>query len=125
MDIIKEFDDLINVGHLTKTVKLGEHSFVLQTLSSAEYVSLMKKIPSKETTQGEGFEALQRITLAHAIMSIDDRPLTYEEKDRLLSLLQLGVSNALYDSYTALVDEQNKLIEESKKNSSQGATTSN
>jgi len=118
---IKEFDDLIHMGHLSKTVKLGAHEFVLKTLSSGEYVALTKKIPDGPAiTQAERFEALQRLTLAHSIESVDGKSPTVEEKDRLLSLLQLAVSNVLYDAYMDLVAEQNRQLEDAKKNSSEG-----
>jgi hypothetical protein len=116
---LKAFDDLIQMGQLTKTLKLGAHEFKLKTLSSGEYVAMTKKIPEGQTTgQAEKFEALQRITLSHAIEAIDGQTLSVEEKDRLLSVLQLAVSNILYDAYMDLVTEQNKQLEDVKKNSS-------
>lgn len=119
---IKDFDDLILMGQLTKTVKLGAHEFTLKTLSSAEYVSLTKKFPDNSPmTQAEKFEAIQRLTLVHAIVSIDGKTPSSEEKERLISLLQLAVSNILYEEYMDLVADQAKTLEDVKKNSSQKA----
>ncbi len=116
---IKEFDDLINMGHLRKSVKLGAHEFVLKTLSSGEYVAMTRQFPDNSPmTQAEKFEAMQRATLAHAIESVDGKKLSVEEKERLLSLLQLAVSNMLYNEYMDLVADQTKTLEDAKKNSS-------
>ena len=121
---IKDFDDLISMGHMTKTVSIGSHVFALKTLSSGEYVSMTKKFPDNSPmTEAEKFEAMQRLTLAHAIESIDGKSLSVEEKDRLLSLLQLAVSNMLYNEYMDLVADQSKKLEDAKKNSLAGATS--
>lgn len=121
---IKEFDDLIHVGHLKKSVKLGSHEFVLKTLSSGEYVAMTKQFPDNSPmTQAEKFEAIQRATLAHSIESVDGKKPTVEEKERLLSLMQLALSNMLYNEYMDLVAEQGKLLDDAKKNSSAPVTS--
>ena len=118
---IKEFDDLLNIGQVTRVVELGGHKFRLKTLNALEYNKLMERTREHEKlTQGQQFESLQRWTLVFALESIDDKALNIEEKNKILSMSQVGLSNRLYEEYVKLMEEQTALLSESKKNSSQG-----
>ena len=114
---IKDFDDLIKMGQVRRVVKLGAHEIAMHTLSSDEYSGLSAAIgddPSKVK-----FEELQRSVLAVAIDTIDGKVPSKDEKIRLLGLSQLGLANMLYSEYTDMIIEQDKMLDDAKKNSSQ------
>jgi len=117
---IKEFDDLINLGQIKRTVVLSGRKIDMHTLSSGEYAQMSHHVKSDPgTTQEQKFESLQRWTLAYSMDAIDSKPMSLDDKEKLLSLGQLALSNLLYTEYLGMVDEQDKLIQDAKKNSSQ------
>lgn len=119
---LKEFDDLINLGQVRRTVKLADHEIVMHTLSSLEYSKMTERLSDDLPNQSKRFEVLQREVLCAAVDSIDGKKLSYEEKTRLFSMTQLGFSNMLYAEYSSMVDEQARLLDEAKKNSSLAPT---
>jgi hypothetical protein len=114
---LKEFDDLATLGQVTKTVKLGAHEFKMHTLNSREYGQMTARL-SEDKNQAARFEELQRWTLAYAIGSVDDKKVRPEQVELLLQTGQLALSNALYNEYVTMMNEQEKLLQEVKKNSS-------
>ena len=124
MKALEGFDDLLAFGRVSQAVKIGTHEFKLHTLNSQEYGRMTHAAgEDPKATTAERFEVLQRWTLAYAIESIDGKPVTPEQANELLSGAQLAISNALYDSYASMVSEQNKLLEDAKKNSSEVAAS--
>jgi len=113
---LKEFDDLINLGRVKRTVKVVGHVINLATLTSLDYNKAMSRVPS-EGNDSKRMEAMQREIVAMAIQDIDGKDLDQDKKLAILGLSQLGLSNLLYGQYAEMVDEQNSVIEEAKKNS--------
>ena len=114
---LKEFDDLINLGRVTRSLKLGSHEIVMGTLDSKEYAAAMTRIPAG-ASDGDKFEMLQREIVAAAIKTIDGKTLPQQDKVGIVTASQLGLSNMLYVEYLSLVEEQNLALEQAKKNSS-------
>lgn len=113
---LKEFDDLINLGRVTRKVKLGQREIELATLNSSEYASAMSRVPS-EASSADKFEVIQREIVAASIVSIDGKLMAPSDKAKLVGAAQLGLSNVLYTEYMKMVEEQNKTLEDAKKNS--------
>jgi len=117
---IKEFDDLINLGRVKRSVNLGSHEIVLCTLNSKEYASAMAHIsPGASSFEGDKLELMQREIVVAAIRTIDGKELPYQDKAAIVYAGQLALSNLLYSEYVSMVEEQNKVLEDVKKNSSQ------
>ena len=112
-ETIKEFDDLINIGSLSKDIKIGKHVVTIRTLSYDEYSDMVKGV-SKDTTTLEA----QTLVIARAINKIDGKDIGMELKMKLLKSLQVGLIGVLTSEYEALVEEQSNVYEEVKKNSS-------
>lgn len=124
MKALEGFDDLLSLGRMTRTVQVGTHSFKLHTLNGLEYARMTRSAgEDPKAPTAERFEILQRWTLSYAIESIDEKPATPEQISDLLANAQLGISNKLYDAYAAMVEEQNALLEDAKKNSSAEAAS--
>jgi hypothetical protein len=121
---LKNFNDLAEIGSVRKTVKLGSHSVVLHTLNSQEYSAMAEKIGDEVAGTAKRFESLQREMIIAAIESIDGEKPSYADKASLLGMMQIGLSNMLYEEYGSIVEEQSKIIEESKKNSAPAMTGS-
>ena len=119
---IKDFEDLISLGRVQRTVKLGSRDVLMHTLSTDEYAKMSQGLDDNEPSQAKRFESLQRGILSGAIESIDGKVMSGEDKTLLVGKLQLGTCNMLYDIYTKMVEEQNKILTDSKKNSSQELT---
>lgn len=115
---IKNFDDLISLGQVRRTVKLAGHEITMHTLSTLEYGKMTERLSDDLPNQSKRFEVLQREVLCAAVDSIDGLKPSYEEKVRLFGMLQLGFSNMLYSEYSSMVDEQGSLLDEVKKNTS-------
>lgn len=122
MKALEGFDDLLALGKVSHPVKIGSHEVRLHTLNSLEYGKMTRSAgDAPESTTAERFEILQRWTLSYAIESIDGKAVTPEQANEILSGAQLAVSNSLYDAYVVMVSEQNKLLDDAKKNSSEVA----
>lgn len=121
--MISNFDDLINIGKLERKVSIGGHEFTLSTLSTAEYADMARRFPApdEKLADAERFEAVQRITLAHVCTAVDGNKLSLDDRHELMKKVQLGVSNRLYDEYMGMMSEQDKMLDDAKKNSSQSA----
>lgn len=115
---LKEFDDLINLGRVTKAVKLLSHEIILGTLNSKEYALAMSRVSASGQTDGDRLESTQREVVIAAIRTIDGKELSYQDKHNIVSAGQLALSNLLYIEYISLVGEQSKVIDDAKKNSS-------
>lgn len=113
---IKEFEDLVNLGQIRRSLKFGNHDVVMHTLAGDEYKNLSQRIGDPDDKVK--FEALQRQIVASSIESLDGKSFTHEEKLTLIGKLQLGLSNTLYTVYLEMVAEQEKLLEDAKKKSS-------
>ena len=117
---LKEFDDLINLGRVTRPVKVASHEIVLSTLNSKEYSGAMSRVgvaPSG-AADSDKFELLQREVVVAAIKTVDGKELSYQDKTALVLAGQLALSNMLYNEYVNMVEEQSKLLDDAKKNSS-------
>ena len=120
---ISDFNDLINLGRITKAVEVNSHKIVLGTLNAEEYSAAMARIP--EELQGAArMERIQREVIATAIQSIDSRVLDVDTRVKILSMGQLALSNLLYTEYVEMIGDQDKILEEAKKNSSQAQKVS-
>lgn len=115
---LKEFDDLINLGRVTRAVKLLSHEIILGTLNSKEYALAMSRVSASGQTDGDRLESTQREVVIAAIRTIDGKELSYQDKHNIVSAGQLALSNLLYIEYISLVGEQSKVIDDAKKNSS-------
>jgi hypothetical protein len=122
---LKEFDDLISLGRIIRSVKVLNRDIVLVTLNSSEYADAMSRVPQGSSVlDGDRLEAMQREIVAAAIRTIDGKELSKETKTALVSQGQLALSNLLYAEYISMVDEQSSIIDSAKKNSSQAAQPS-
>lgn len=121
---ISNFDDLINLGQLRKTVNIAGHAIALHTISALEYSKMTERLSDDLPSQSKRFEVLQREILCVAVDSIDGKTLTYEEKNRLFGMSQLALTNLLYAEYSDMVEEQSKFMDEVKKNTSPAKTVS-
>jgi hypothetical protein len=119
---INEFDDLINLGRMTRSVKLAKHEIVLGTLNSKEYASAMSRVLAAGRAEGDKMESTQREVVIAAIRNIDGKELSYQDKYAIVSSGQLALSNLLYIEYISLVEEQSKILDDAKKNSSPALT---
>lgn len=119
MKELEGFDDLINLGAVSKDITLAGHKIRLHTLNSYEYSKVTERIPDDMPTSSSRLEAMQREVLCAAIDSIDDKKLSAEAKRLLLSTGQLGLANLLYQQYAEMIDEQQVLLDDAKKNGSQ------
>ena len=118
---LKEFDDLINIGRVTRKVKLGSHEILLSTVSSGDFATAMSKVTGNSLMDSDRLESMQREIVAVAIRSIDGKELSYEDKAKLVAAGQLAFSNFIYTEYLSMVEEQNKILDDAKKNSSLAA----
>lgn len=107
-EILKEFEDLITMGAVTKEVKIGNHIVVLSTLDYDSYSNVLIKSEDSKSDLN---------ILASAIVSIGGKKLSYDDKKTLLNLMQLGTIGLLSREYEKLVKEQNDKYEDVKKNS--------
>jgi hypothetical protein len=119
---INEFDDLINLGRMTRVVKLGKHEIVLGTLNSKEYAAAMSRVLAAGKAEGDKMESTQREVVIAAIRNIDGKELSYQDKYAIVSSGQLALSNLLYIEYVSIVEEQSRILEDAKKNSSPALT---
>lgn len=113
---LKDFNDLADVGRVKRTITVGSHEIVMHTLNSNEYGALAARI-GDEGGVTKRLELLQREVLVHSIETVDGKQLTVDDKASLVGMMQIGLSNMLYEEYGKMVEEQNKLLEDSKKNS--------
>jgi hypothetical protein len=118
---MKEFEDLISIGRVKRSFKIGSREITMHTLAGDEYATMSKNLGAS-SQEDKQFEALQRGVLASAIDTIDGKSLSLEEKMSLLGKVQFGLANMMYVEYMAMVSEQEKQLEDSKKNSSQTQT---
>lgn len=118
---LTDFDDLINLGRVTRTIKLGKHEIVLSTLNSKEYAEAMARVPQVSEGRTDRFEAVQREMVVAAIRTINGKELSDKQKSAVLSGGQLGLSNLLYLEYIQMIEEQSKMLDDAKKNSFRGA----
>ena len=115
---LKDFNDLINLGRVTRVMNIGGHKIVLGTLNSEEYNQAVSRIPA-DCPEASRMERIQREIIAAAIQSIDGETLDPDAKSKILTLGQLALSNMMYSEYISMIGEQDKLLEDAKKNSSQ------
>jgi hypothetical protein len=116
---LKDFDDLVNLGRVQHSVKLLNREIVLCTLNSTEYADAMTRVPQGGSAlDSDRLEAMQREIVAAAIRTIDGKELSQSDKITLVSKGQLALSNLLYSEYVSMIDEQGKILEDARKNSS-------
>ena len=120
---LNKFDDLMNLGQIKRKIKLGSHEVSLHTLGSLEYSKVLDRVGPGAIVDGKKLELLQRSILVQALDTVDGERVTEKEKEHILGGGQLGLSNLLYSEYLSMVDEQNKVLEDAKKNSSQPEET--
>lgn len=118
-ELVKEFGDLLTMCGVTKVVKFGTHEIVLKTLTYDEQSNIMEAMSSvadgKDTKR---MDIVQKELLAASIETIDGKTLTKEQKLFILGNGQAALCNMLFNEYEALIGEQNKTLEDVKKNSS-------
>ena len=119
---LQEFDDLINLGKVTRKVKILNHEIVLETVSSGDYAQAMANVPDN-MPESKRYESIQREMVGAAIRTIDGKTISQEGKQRLMTSSQLGLSNILYGEYLKMVDEQARLLDDAKKNSLEAEKT--
>lgn len=113
-EAVNEFDDLIALGALHHDVKVGNHTITMQTLSYDTYSNMVAGID-----QGKSAMDTQLFVLSNSIEKIDGKDVSMETKMRLLKSAQIGLVNLLTSEYEKLLEEQGKLYDEVKKNTSQ------
>lgn len=114
---LKGFEDLVNLGRITRTVKVLNHDVLMGTLNSKEYAAAMARV-STGNNEGDKMESLQRELVVASIRNIDGIELSYQDKSAIVAASQLAFSNLLYLEYVALLEEQAKVLDDAKKNSS-------
>ena len=124
MEELKEFEDLVSLGAIARTVTVGGYEIRLKTLSSFEYSKMTERIREDFPTHSKRLEAMQREIIAAAIDTINGKKLSLEAKQTILSTSQLGLANMLYVEYSSMVEEQSKVLETAKKDSSRTKTPS-
>ena len=112
---VKNFDDLINIAAVSKTITVAGHDIKLKSLGYDEQSGMMDVIPDN-IKESKKYDMLQKEILANAIVSIDGVVLTHENKVDLLSRAQTGFVNLMFAEYELLIGDQNKILEDVKKN---------
>jgi hypothetical protein len=110
-DILKDFDDLLNMGACTRSVTVGKHEIQMRTLKYEDIVSVA----------GDGAESASAShikILSMSIQTIDGKPLSMEDKMTLLKSAQIGLVNVLMAEYEKLIAEHDKMYDDVKKNTS-------
>jgi hypothetical protein len=112
-----EFDDLINMGAMSREVKIGAHTITLKTLNYNTFTDMVTGVE-----KGKSAMDMQVFVLANSISKIDGKDVSMEAKERLLKSAQMGLVNLLTSEYEKMLEEQGKLYDEVKKNTSQTLT---
>ena len=113
---LKNYNDLLDIGRITRDLTLSGHTIKLRTLSFDEQSALSDNIPP-DVKDFKRLDLLQKELVAAAMESIDGDKLAREDK---VSMLGNGVAlcNFLYSEYEEMLKEQVKTVEDVKKNSS-------
>lgn len=116
-EVITEFDDLIDVGVLHRNITIGKHVVTMKTLSYEKYTEMVTGVD-----KGANAMDTQVFVLANSIEKIDGKDVSMETKTRLLKSAQIGLVNLLTSEYEKMLEEQGKLYDDVKKNTSPSLT---
>ena len=112
-ELITEFDDLVNIGSIRRNIKVGTHEITMHTLNYETYAGMVAGID-----QGKNAMDTQVYVLSNSIEKIDGKDVSMETKMRLLKSAQMGLVNLLTSEYEKMLEEQGKLYDDVKKNTS-------
>lgn len=112
MDLVS----LAQLGRIEKEVQIGTFSIKLHTLSTAEQQKAMLSIPEQLKD-----EAIRSLQLQIAILSLATEHINNQKLDQkslydLFSGLQPQVLSTIFDEYLLMIQEQEKVLGELKKN---------
>lgn len=107
---LADFNDLLDIGVIRREVEIGKHIFLMKTLSFLEFSKITSNIKDGDLNSQLSF-------LVESIETIDGVKLPTEKKKDLLQKMQMALVNKLMSSYTDLMNDQAKMIDEVKKNS--------
>jgi hypothetical protein len=118
---MNQFEDLINMGRLSKDITIGKHVIKITTMDSETQSSVIGKV-SQDLPDAQKVDIAQRAMIANSIEAIDGKLMSFEDKMALVNKFQPALINILFSEYESLLVEQNGIFEEVKKNISQAKT---
>jgi hypothetical protein len=121
MTDLKDFDGLLHLGRVARTVKVGGFEIKMHTLNAGEYTKMMERVGDDQSS-AKRLESIQREVISSSIDTINGQTLSADDKSKLVGMMQVGLSNMLYEEYSSMAEEQSKVIEDAKKNSAQTKT---
>jgi hypothetical protein len=115
----KKLDDLIFLGKVSKEVELAGHRFELATLTHKEHTALMRELAKVSETAN--LFVIRAYTLAFALKRLDGVGLDdikiegefespFAKRLDLIDNMQLRVIERLFEEYSALSDESDKIV---------------
>lgn len=121
VDPKKTLESLIFTGRMEKDVEIFDNTYRVTTLSHKEHNYIVKALYNFGDTSD--LFTIRVLTLASALKSINDVLLddievpgdfesVFDRKKEIIDNLQLSVVEKLYDEYSGLIEEGDKLISE-------------
>jgi len=115
-----KLESLLFIGRLTKEVDLYDHTFEISSLTNREHNQMIKEL--YKFGDGADLFTIRVLTLAHALKSIDGVSLDdvdvegefaddYHRKMAILDNMQLSIVETLYEKYSELISEVEKISE--------------
>lgn len=117
-------DSVMQLGKIEIEEKICDSLVVkLRTLTSIEYSKIMKSSASPSLNENQGLSTfgyltdLQIETLSYATMSINGQIGSQEDFKKVYQNMQTPLLAEVYSVYSKILENQNKVLEELKKNS--------
>jgi len=109
-------DDIALIGKVEKEFeKIKGYKVKMHTLNTAENLEVLKKTSVSEDPIVK-YDILKRNNLIFAIDTINSEALSMQQKEAIINKLQSAALDLFYDSYSELLEEQQKILGELKKN---------
>ena len=118
-----DIDSLVKLGRLETEFEVVKGLKIkLHTLSMQEQHDALSSVPNTLTDPTSQFHALQRALLVAATELVNGDKVLKEDLVKLYSGLQENLFQAIAEKYTSLLQEQNAVIEELKKDFQEAAS---
>lgn len=118
-----DLSSVVQLGRAEIEKKITENLTVkMRTLTAQEYASVMKSSEVADPQKGANLSTLghladlQITTLAYATVSINGQSGSVDEFKKLYQSLQYPLITEIYQVYMEILDKQNQVLEELKKN---------
>lgn len=116
----KKLEDLIFLGRTSKIIKLAGYEFEISTLSHKEHNNLMKELAEISKEMSDVWK-IRIYTLASAVKKVNGIKLEelyfdgnfnsdFKKKVAILDSMQLRVIEHLFEEYSSLLEESEKVI---------------